>query len=106
MLKKMNIEKYKAELEAAIYEGPIGGFHIGGKVVEKVFSEVIRESQGKITKKLSDLYVVVKTDNLLYTDGVYDFRTAESVCSIARDCGYNDAEVITLQYALSHGCVF
>jgi hypothetical protein len=36
----MEIEKYKAELEAAIYEGPDGRFYIGGKVIEKVLLEV------------------------------------------------------------------
>ena len=35
----MDIEKYKAELEAAIYEGPDGRFYIGGMVVEKVLLE-------------------------------------------------------------------
>ena len=59
-----------------------------------------------MTKKFSDLYVVVKNDNLLYTDAVYDFRTAESVCSIAKDSGYPNAEVITLSYALRNGYVF
>lgn len=59
-----------------------------------------------MTKKFSDLYVVVKADNLLYTDAVYDFKTAESVCSIAKDIGYPNAEVIRLTYALRHGYVF
>ena len=59
-----------------------------------------------MTKKFSNLYVVVKTDNLLYIDAVYDFNTAESVCSIARDSGYENAEVITLSYAIRHGYVF
>lgn len=59
-----------------------------------------------MTKKFSDLYVVVKTDNLLYTDAVYDFKTAESVCSIAKDSGYTNAEVVTLLYALNNGYIF
>lgn len=60
----------------------------------------------QMTKKFSDLYVVVKSDKLLYTDAVYDFKTAESVCGIAKDSGYPDAEVITLSYAIRHGYVF
>jgi hypothetical protein len=59
-----------------------------------------------MTKKFSDLYVVVKTDNILYTDAVYDFKTAESVCSIAKDSGYQNAEVITLSYAIRNGYQF
>jgi hypothetical protein len=59
-----------------------------------------------MTKKFSDLYVVVKIDNLLYTDAVYDLKTAESVCSIAKDSGYPNAEVIKLSYALRNGYVF
>jgi hypothetical protein len=59
-----------------------------------------------MTKKFSNLYVVVKTDNLLYTDAVYDLKTAESVCSIAKDSGYQNAEVITLSYAIRHGYMF
>jgi hypothetical protein len=59
-----------------------------------------------MTKKFSNLYVVVKTDNLLYTDAVYDLKTAESVCSIAKDSGYPNAEVIKLSYAIRHGYVF
>ena len=48
---KMDIEKYKAELEAAIYEGPTGAFHIGGKSVEEVFMKVIKEVQAKMTNE-------------------------------------------------------
>jgi len=59
-----------------------------------------------MTKKFSTLYVVVKTDNLLYTDAVYDFKTAKSVCSIAKDSGYQNAVVITLSYAIRHGYIF
>jgi predicted small secreted protein len=36
----MDIEKYKAELEAAIYEGSDGRFYIGGNVIDKVLKEV------------------------------------------------------------------
>ena len=39
-INKMDIEKYKAELEDAIYEGANGRFYIGGKVIEKVLKEV------------------------------------------------------------------
>jgi hypothetical protein len=39
-LNKMDIEKYKAELEAAIYEGSDGRFYIGGNVIDKVLKEV------------------------------------------------------------------
>ena len=59
-----------------------------------------------MTKKFSDLYVVAITNNLIFTDAVYDFKTAESVCSIAKDSGYQNAEVITLSYAIFHGYVF
>jgi hypothetical protein len=59
-----------------------------------------------MTKKFSDLYVVVKSEKLLYTDDVYDFKTAESVCGIAKDSGYSDAEIITLSYAIRNGYVF
>ena len=35
----MNIEKYKIELESAIYEGADGEMFIGGKMVEKVLND-------------------------------------------------------------------
>ncbi len=43
----MDIEKYKAELEEAIYEGSDGRFYIGGKVIEKVLKEVQTQALGK-----------------------------------------------------------
>lgn len=51
-------------------------------------------------KKLTDLYVVAKNDDLLFNDCVYDFNTAESVCAIAKDQGYVGAKVITLAFAM------
>ena len=39
----MNIEKYKIELESAIYEGTDGKFFIGGKIVEKVLNDYHNE---------------------------------------------------------------
>jgi len=54
----------------------------------------------KIEEKLTDLYVVAKDYDLLFTDCVYDFRTAESVCSIAKKQGHENAKVITLASAM------
>ena len=45
----VNIEKYKAELEAAIYEGADEKFYIGGKAIEKVFNNVIKEALTEYT---------------------------------------------------------
>ena len=53
-----------------------------------------------MTKKLTDLYVVAKDNDLLFNDCVYDFQTAESVCAIAQEQGYANAEVITLSFAM------
>jgi len=39
----MNIEKYKIELESAIYEGADGKFFIGGKMIEKVLNDYHNE---------------------------------------------------------------
>ena len=39
----MNIEKYKIELESAIYEGADGEMFIGGKMVEKVLNDYHKE---------------------------------------------------------------
>lgn len=39
----MNIDKYKAELESAIYEGVDGKFYIGGVIVEKVLKDYYGE---------------------------------------------------------------
>jgi hypothetical protein len=74
--------------------------------LEECLQDEYPKSWLKMGKKLSDLYVVVKTDNLLYTDSVYDFKTADTVCSTAKDNGYPNAEIITLLYALRHGYVF
>lgn len=51
-------------------------------------------------KKLTDLYVVAKDEDLLFDDCVYDFETAKEVCAIAKKQGYSNAEVITLAYAI------
>lgn len=59
-----------------------------------------------MTKKLTKLYVVAKDSELLFTDAVYDFKTAESVCSIAKEQGYKDAKVITVAYAIKAGYDF
>ncbi len=40
----MDIEKYKTELETAIYEGADGRFYIGGKAIEKVLKEAVTEA--------------------------------------------------------------
>ena len=40
----MDIEKYKKELEAAIYEGVDEKLYIGGKVVKKVLNEAVNEA--------------------------------------------------------------
>ena len=40
----METEKYKAELEQAIYEGVDGKFFIGEKTVEKVLKEAVTEA--------------------------------------------------------------
>jgi hypothetical protein len=39
----MNIQKYKAELEKGIYEVN-GVFYIGGKIVERVLRDAVKES--------------------------------------------------------------
>jgi hypothetical protein len=39
----MSIDKYKIELESAIYEGADGKFFIGGKIVEKVLNDYHNE---------------------------------------------------------------
>ena len=59
-----------------------------------------------MTKKLTKLYVVAKDSDLLFTDAAYDFKTAESVCSTAKEQGYKDAEVITVAYAIKNGYSF
>lgn len=59
-----------------------------------------------MTEKLIDLYVVAKDVESLFTDAVYDFQTAKSICSIAKEQSYKDAEVITLAYALKNGYSF
>jgi hypothetical protein len=53
-------------------------------------------------KKFVDLYVVAKNEDVLFDDCVYDFATAEKVCSMVRNLGYSGAQVITLAYAI-HG---
>ena len=40
----MDTEKYKKELETAIYEGVDKKLYIGGKVVEKVLKEAVDEA--------------------------------------------------------------
>jgi hypothetical protein len=40
----MDTEKYKKELETAIYEGVDKKLYIGGKVVEKVLKEAVNEA--------------------------------------------------------------
>lgn len=59
-----------------------------------------------MTKKFEDVYVVAKDDCTLYNDCIYDFKTAESVCAIAKDSGYFRAEVITLRYSIENGYLF
>jgi hypothetical protein len=57
-------------------------------------------------KRFSDIYVVAKSNNLLYSDCLYDFNTAESVCNTAKGRGYINAEVIALSYAIRYGYKF
>lgn len=59
-----------------------------------------------MTHKFNKLYVVAKDDCSLFNDCVYDFKTAESVCAIAKDQGYIDAEVITLSFAIRNSYLF
>ena len=59
----MDIEKYKAELEASIYESPDGRFHIGGKEIEKVLNEVQSQAlhiHGAVSGSLTPFDVVIK----------------------------------------------
>ena len=58
-----------------------------------------------MTKKLTNLYVVARDSDFLFTDAAYDFETAESVCSTAKEQGHQDAEVITVAYAINNGYI-
>ena len=53
-----------------------------------------------MTKRLRTLYVVAIDNDVLFNDCIYDVRTAKSVCDIAKDQGYINAKVITLECAM------
>jgi hypothetical protein len=55
-----------------------------------------------MTKKLTSLYLVAKDEHTLFTDSAYDFKTAKSVCEIAKEQGHTQAKVITIHYALNN----
>lgn len=50
-----------------------------------------------MTKNFHEIYVVTKNDYALFTNCVYDKKTAESVKAVAIDSGYPESEVITLE---------
>jgi hypothetical protein len=59
-----------------------------------------------MTKTITELYVIAINTSSVWNDCVYDFKTAQSVCGIAKDSGYVHAEVITLAYAIKNGYSF
>jgi len=59
-----------------------------------------------MTKKLTELYVIVVNTSTVWNDCVYDFKTAQSVLSIAKDSGYINSEVVTIAYAIKNGYSF
>lgn len=50
-------------------------------------------------KDFNKVYVVTRDEAMLYSQTIYTKPDAESVQAVAIDCGYTQAEIITLKQA-------
>ena len=86
----MDIEKYKIELESAIYEGADGEMFIGGKMVEKVLNDYHKEQLNLSSCTIHDVNTYAKLRKALetirdayYTNGETDKEKVNDLKAIA-----------------------